>query len=421
MENSLMDTRFPNAFAIAALAWLAGVPKLAFAQEVAVEVRILKVSDSVMDRLYPNRCTGEQPIVCKECLVGQICKSPGECNAVAFPDGKIVTAAEARLFIETAQGDATTNVMQAPKLTVDSGQTAALDITDERHFVTGIQTIKNGQETRSVPKSETVTTGLQMSVQPIVSADHRFVQLSFHAKLSQLDAVVPMFPVTTFITPVLEDGTVGKPVPFTQYLQQPHVSTMCLDSKMTVPDGCSILLPHGGKVSKETRQENPPEALSKIPYVNRLFKNSPYLRESESMVVLVTPRILAHAEEAKPPTSAVVETYVMPPPPPGPGLVGSPFNVEVIQTGAKIAPPAVFVSGLGPVPVRIVFDPAEKEKPAACQGEGNACCEVARLVELYCRACSEGRLADASQHAIQALAIDPTCFSKCPKACAAGK
>jgi hypothetical protein len=415
-----MNTRFRNVFVVATLAWLAGVQNLAFAQEVAVEVRILKVSDSVMERLYPNRCTSEQPPVCDECLVGQMCMWPGECNTAAVPGGPIfLTAAELRHFIETAQVDAGTNVMLAPRLRVESGRTGAVETTNQRFFVTKLAVVEVGGSAVCVPKNELVTTGLQMSVQPIVSADHRFVQLSFRAKLSQVDPFVPLLPFTTLITPAAEDG-LAKPIPFTQYIQQPHVTTIRLDSKVTVADGCSVLLQGSGKSSRVTRHESTPETLSKIPYVNSLFKTVGYSRETENIFVLVTPRILAQQEKAKLPTSAVVETRAVapPPPPPGPGLVGRPLNIELIQTGAMIPPPAPVPS---PIPVRIIFDPAEKEKPTCCPGEGSACCEVSRHVELYCRACAEGRLADASQHAIQALAIDPTCFSKCPKACAAGK
>jgi len=37
--------------------------------------------------------------------------------------------------------------------------------------------------------------------------------------------------------------------------------------------------------------------LNKIPYVSRLFKNSGVGRETESVMLMVTPRIIIHEEE----------------------------------------------------------------------------------------------------------------------------
>ena len=37
--------------------------------------------------------------------------------------------------------------------------------------------------------------------------------------------------------------------------------------------------------------------LSKVPYVNRLFKNVGFGREAQSLLIMVTPRIIINAEE----------------------------------------------------------------------------------------------------------------------------
>ncbi len=56
-----------------------------------------------------------------------------------------------------------------------------------------------------------------------MSADRRFVRMNIAPTLSNLaSAVVPLFPVTTLITPVFEGGAQGQPIPFTQFVQQPN-------------------------------------------------------------------------------------------------------------------------------------------------------------------------------------------------------
>ena len=37
--------------------------------------------------------------------------------------------------------------------------------------------------------------------------------------------------------------------------------------------------------------------MSKLPYINRLFKNVGYGRETESLLMMVTPRIIINEEE----------------------------------------------------------------------------------------------------------------------------
>jgi Flp pilus assembly secretin CpaC len=106
----------------------------------------------------------------------------------------------------------------------------------------------------------------------------------------------PLFPITTFITPVFEGGAVGQPVPFQQFLQQPSFSTITVNTTVNVPDGGTVLV-GGLKRMSEGRNEFGPPVLSKIPYLNRLFKNVGYGRETESILLMITPRIIIMEEE----------------------------------------------------------------------------------------------------------------------------
>jgi Flp pilus assembly secretin CpaC len=109
-------------------------------------------------------------------------------------------------------------------------------------------------------------------------------------------ANVQLFPITTFITPIFEGGAVGQPVPFTQFLQQPVFNTITVQTTVNVPDGGTVLI-GGLKRLSEGRNEFGPPILSKIPYINRLFKNVGYGRETESLLMMVTPRVIIGEEE----------------------------------------------------------------------------------------------------------------------------
>jgi type II secretory pathway component GspD/PulD (secretin)/tetratricopeptide (TPR) repeat protein len=202
------------------------------------------------------------------------------------------------LFMEAAQGDQRTNVMQAPKLTLFNGQTSTITIQDVQFFVTSVQVVQIGGQVVFVPTNTPVPTGgVTMTIQAVISADRRYVRMSLTPNLTNLaSANITLFPITTFITPVFEGGAVGQPVPFTQFLQQPTFNSISVQTTVNVPDGGTVLL-GGLKRLSEGRNEFGPPILSKIPYIDRLFKNVGYGRETTSLLMMVTPRIIINEEE----------------------------------------------------------------------------------------------------------------------------
>jgi type II secretory pathway component GspD/PulD (secretin) len=201
------------------------------------------------------------------------------------------------MFMEAAQGDRRTNVMQAPKLTLFNGQTATIQIQDFQWFVTNVQVVQNAGQVVFVPQNQPIPMGINLAIQAVVSGDRRFVRLNIAPTMVNLaSATVPLFPVTTFITPVFEGGAQGQPVPFTQFIQQPTFTTVTIQTTVSVPDGGTVLL-GGLKLMNEGRNEFGPPVLSKIPYLNRLFKNVGYGKDTSSLLLMVTPRVIINTEE----------------------------------------------------------------------------------------------------------------------------
>lgn len=211
------------------------------------------------------------------------------------------------MFMEAAQGDRRTNVMQAPKLTLFNGQTSTINISDQQFFVTNVNVVGFGGQIVFVPQNNPFPLGVQLAIQAVVSADRRFVRLNLTPTLSNIaSAIVPLFPVTTFITPVFEGGAQGQPIPFTQFIQQPQISTVTIQTTVSIPDGGTVIL-GGLKTLSEGRNEFGPPVLSKLPYINRLFKNVGYGREAQSLLLMVTPRIIINQEEEERQTGVISE------------------------------------------------------------------------------------------------------------------
>jgi type II secretory pathway component GspD/PulD (secretin) len=246
--------------------------------EVAVEVRILTVSDAVFEKIAPD------------------CTNKGKGDEGTPSRLKMLRDGDVSSLLEAVQGDRRTNVMQAPKITLFNGQQSTLRAVDQQTFVTGVQTtVSERDQAVFIPKTETIPLGFQMALRPAVSADRRYVQLDLKAELSALESdEVPLFPVMTQVRPVGENQ--AEPVTFTQMIQRPKLTTVALSTTLELPDGGTALL-CAGRREREVRDEVPPPVLSDIPALNRLFTKVVRSRQGENVLLLVTPRVLVSEEE----------------------------------------------------------------------------------------------------------------------------
>jgi type II secretory pathway component GspD/PulD (secretin) len=294
--------------------------------EVAVEIRLVSVSESLFERLGVdfeiNLPTGEAaggslptPVV-KDCESGCLSKLKG----LTF-----LSDLQLSQFLKAAQGDRRTNVMQAPKLTVFNAQKANISVTEERFFVTDLKVIHEKGQAVVVPKNEAFTTGFRFAVQPVVSADRRFVTVHFKADLTELETDnVPVVPVITHLVSQKGEDGEEQVVPVQQFVQQPTLKTMKADKCFQVADGKTAVM-YWGKRMVEGRNEFGPPILSKIPYLNRLFRNVGYGREAQTLVLLITPRIIIN-EEAETNSTSQIPSNLLPANKPMPGSSASLFQ-----------------------------------------------------------------------------------------------
>jgi type II secretory pathway component GspD/PulD (secretin) len=216
------------------------------------------------------------------------------------------------MFLEAAQGNRRVNIMQAPKITLFNGQTSTVFVGDFAFFTTGLQVLNVGGQFVYLPQNTAVPigngfnpqgggggaqSGVSVTVQAVISADRRFVRLNLTPSLTALaSANVPLFPITTFVTPVFEGGSQGQPIPFTQFYQQPSFTEISAQTTVAVPDGGTVLL-GGLKTMAQGRNEFGPPVLANVPYLNRLFKNIGIGTETRHVMLMVTPRIIINTEE----------------------------------------------------------------------------------------------------------------------------
>jgi hypothetical protein len=274
--------------------------------------------------------------------------------------------------------------MQAPKITSFNGQECTVRILDTQTFVTGVKVATVKGQLLMVPENKTFEIGTKIDLQPTVSADHKFVNLHLKANFSELIGETKLFPVTSMITPQLEGGFSGVPVPFTQFIQQPNIETFAVDTKACIPDGGTMLIDVGQSTRTEKTVTDPP-VLSKVPYINRLFKNVGLQTQNYRVLVLATPRIIINAETEK---------------------CGTPAKKCCDDCATcKTGKPATSDEEAS-VPPQKVAAPVVKKSARDLRIEKMA----AELVEKYHQALADGDPEKARTLAVQALDLDPACF-----------
>jgi len=221
----------------------------------------------------------------------------------------ILSDIEAFFFITAAQGDRRTNVMQAPKVTLFNGQQAYVSDTRQIPFVTSVIPVVGDFAAAHQPVIVVLNEGTALTLQAVVSNDRRFVRLTvvpFFSRVGNVDTFTFNGKQTTITgtssttdadsevdtseesnRTVINEGTT---------VQLPTFEFVTVSTTVSVPDGGTVLL-GGVKRLREERREQGVPMLSKIPYISRLFKNVGIGRETESLMMMVTPRIIIQEEE----------------------------------------------------------------------------------------------------------------------------
>ncbi len=89
----------------------------------------------------------------------------------------ILSDLEMFFFMNAAQGDQRTNVLQAPRVTMFDGQLASINDTVSRPFVTSLIPVVADFAVAQQPVIVVLNEGTVLNVQATVSPDKRFVRL----------------------------------------------------------------------------------------------------------------------------------------------------------------------------------------------------------------------------------------------------
>jgi general secretion pathway protein D len=219
----------------------------------------------------------------------------------------ILSDIEVFFLLQAATGDDRTNVLQAPKVTLFNGQLGMVSDSSQRPFVTSVIPVVGDFAAAHQPVVVVLSEGTTLSVQAVVSPDRRFVRLTmipFFSSIGDVDTFTFTGRRTSDSgTVVVDPGDDASTVANNQQqafegttVQLPTFNFTTVSTTVSVPDGGTVLL-GGIKRLSEGRNERGVPMLSQLPYISRLFKNVGIGRETQSLMMMVTPRIIIQEEE----------------------------------------------------------------------------------------------------------------------------
>jgi general secretion pathway protein D len=222
----------------------------------------------------------------------------------------ILSDIEAYFFVTASSGDVRTNVLQAPKVTLFNGQQAFVSDTTQAPFVISVIPVVGDFAAAYQPVIVVLSQGTFLTVQAVISNDRRFVRLTvvpFFSNIGQVNTFTFEGSTSTTSssstqgvqsTPNDNTHTAAAATTTSQgtTVQLPTFSFVTVTTTVSVPDGGTVLL-GGIKRLSEDRSEFGTPILDQIPYLNRLFKNVGIGRETQSLMMMVTPRIIIQEEE----------------------------------------------------------------------------------------------------------------------------
>jgi type II secretory pathway component GspD/PulD (secretin) len=273
--------------------------------EVAVEIRVLRVSNSLVEAFGQDWKALPPEAGTTDAVGGTTVKVlPGEASLLkGLPRPAILDDRQVVHLLQAAQGDISTCVLQAPRLVVLNGQRARVDSTRSATFLTGLDVVAEGEHTVAVPRTKAFETGMKLMVRPVVSADRGTIRMDLQGSLTALvSSPVPQASVTTHLKALSNGNATEEVVPVHQVVQRPTFQTLRIDKSFHVSNGKTALLVWG-----DLRVEVPPErdrwaeVVSWIPLLEQFVpvarpQSYSYAR---TVLVLITPRVVISEEGEK--------------------------------------------------------------------------------------------------------------------------
>jgi len=204
--------------------------------------------------------------------------------------GTFLDDVQVNFLIEATQAHQATRTLNAPRLTLFNGQQAYVLVGTQQSYVADLDPVVAENAVAFNPIMGVVGSGTSLEVEAVVSADRRYVTLTVTPSVSQIIGFDKYAVIAT------STDAAGNPITGEGFIQLPKLSSQLLQTTVSVPDGGTLLL-GGQRLSTEIEREMGVPLLNKIPVLNRAFANRGMVRDEQTLLILIKPKIIIQTEE----------------------------------------------------------------------------------------------------------------------------
>jgi tetratricopeptide (TPR) repeat protein len=182
------------------------------------------------------------------------------------------------------------NILTAPRITCFNTQQARVTIARSRSYI-------QSYDSSGYPEVGELTSGIELVVQPFVSADRRYITLNLYPTVNK-DDDIRTFTYSQGTTTIPDPGDPGSTIVVEDQreIQLPDSSQRVVRTTVSVPDGGTLLI--GGLAeANETDGTATTPILGDIPLIKHLFRSKRKLDTRRNLIVLVTAHIIEQDKE----------------------------------------------------------------------------------------------------------------------------
>lgn len=205
--------------------------------------------------------------------------------------GSFLDNIQVDFLIRATQVDSRTTVLTAPRLVLFNGQRSWVAVTIQQNFVSQLNPVVATGAVAQAPQTGTIDSGAVLDVTATVTADRRYVTMTLRPGVTRLLDIQTI----PFSGGGAGGGLGGGPA-LQAFIQLPTLSSQRVQTTVSVPDGGTLLI-GGLKLASETEVEAGVPVLSKIPILRRAFQSRSMIKDEQTLLILIKPRILIQPEQ----------------------------------------------------------------------------------------------------------------------------
>lgn len=205
--------------------------------------------------------------------------------------GSFLDNIQVDFLIRATQADSRTSVLTAPRLVLFNGQRSWVAVTVQQAFVRQLNPVVAAGAVAQAPQTDVVDSGAVLDVSATVTADKRYVTMTVRPGVTRLLDLVTIPFSGGGAGGGFGGGTAGQ-----AFIQLPTLSSQRVQTTVSVPDGGTLLI-GGQKLAAETEVEAGVPILSKIPILKRAYTSRTQVKDEQTLLILIKPKIFIQSEQ----------------------------------------------------------------------------------------------------------------------------